>query len=141
VASEWSSLDPSYKDEPVLGVFTSNAHHNLGNSASWRDVYLFLLRAVEITREMLKIEEGSLTHGETWAVMRIMQWLNQHPDGEATDPQRAAYRSALSRNDRQIAELMKSTWDDLSRDDVGMAEFVKRVDTIRKETDDLRRQR
>src|ERR1700682_3371119 len=63
VGSEWSSLDPSYKDEPVLGVFKSNAHHNFGNSASWRDVYLFLLRAVEIAREMLQIEESSLTHG------------------------------------------------------------------------------
>ena len=33
----------------------------------------------------LQIEEGSLTQGETWAVMRILQWLNQRPDGEATD--------------------------------------------------------
>ena len=56
VGSEWSSLDPSYKDEPVLGVFKSNAHHNFGNSASWRDVYLFLLRAVEIARDLAPSE-------------------------------------------------------------------------------------
>lgn len=87
----------------------------------------------------LQIEEGSLTQGETWAVMRILQWLNQHLDGEATDPRRAAYSGALSRNDRRIAEFMKSTWADLSRDQGQMEAVLKRVDTIRKETDDLRR--
>lgn len=140
VGSEWSSLDPSYKDAPVLGVFTSDSHLNLGNSVSWRDVNLFLLRAVEIAREQMQIGDGSLTVGETWALTQIMKWFNQHPDGRgAADSRYPAYRDALSRNDQRLAQSMKSTWDDLSRDEGRMQAVVERIETIKKEIDEIRR--
>lgn len=53
VGSEWNAAVPFYKEEPVLGVFTTNLHHNLGNAANWRDPHLFALRAIEVARKEL----------------------------------------------------------------------------------------
>jgi hypothetical protein len=109
VGSEWSRLDPSYKDEPVLGAFTADGHSNFGGSAIWRDEYLFLLRAVEVARGQIQLKEGSLTQGEAWALTRILERVKQHPDAPAPDSTNAAYREALSRNDGRIAAFLKSS--------------------------------
>lgn len=112
IGSEWSAAVPSYRDEPVLGVFTASGHHNLGSSACWRDAHLFMLRGVEVARKELQIDEGPLTVGEAWALTQIMKWLNQNPGDRATDPRKAAYWNALSRNDRRLSEFLRSASND-----------------------------
>jgi hypothetical protein len=113
VASEWSQLDPSFKDEPLLGVFTPDLHTNFGRSISWRDEHLFLLRAVEIARQQFQTPDAALTEGEGWALTRILRRFsqppNQHPKDQATDPTDAAYLDVLARNEGRLADFLKST--------------------------------
>jgi hypothetical protein len=128
VGSEWNAAVPFYKDEPVLGVFTGSGHHNLGNSATWRDPHLFALRAIEVAREELQIGQGPLTNGEAWALTQMMKWLNQNPGDRSSGPQWEAYWSALSRNDgRLVAFLPSAAEKDVSRDDERMAASFENV--------------
>ena len=56
-----------------------------GARAGWRDEYPFLLRAIEIARGQIQPKESPLTQGEAWALTRILERVQQHPDRQATD--------------------------------------------------------
>ncbi len=54
-AAEWSNADPSYKNEPVFGIFSESGHAGRGGSADWLDPGLFVLRSVDEVKERFSI--------------------------------------------------------------------------------------
>jgi hypothetical protein len=104
-ASEWSRLDPSYRNEPVFGVFSEGGHANIGGSPNWVDRALFLLRAVEVAKEDLLIEGTALTEGEAWALTDILKSV-QDPKADKKQLQRERW-AAISRNDARLVSYMK----------------------------------
>lgn len=104
-ASEWSRLDPSYRNEPVFGVFSEGGHANMGGSPNWVDPALFLLRAVEVAKEDLLIEGTDLTEGEAWALTDILKSV-QDPKADKKQLERERW-AAISRNDARLVSYMK----------------------------------
>jgi hypothetical protein len=104
-ASEWSRLDPSYRNEPVFGVFSEGGHANMGGSPNWVDRALFLLRAVEVAKEDLLIEGTDLTEGEAWALTDILKSV-QDPKADNKQLERERW-AAISRNDARLVSYMQ----------------------------------
>ncbi len=104
--SEWNSLDPSYKEEPVFGVFDEMGHSGLGGSADWIDPALFVLRSIDYVREHFKLSDTELCEGEAWALTQLLKHLQESSEGEAS-PRQASYFSALAKNDARLVAYMK----------------------------------
>ena len=107
VCAEWSALDPTYREETILGMFHDNGHDNMGGSADWRDEHLFLLRAVELAREHLGIAQGALTLGEAWALSGIMKRLMPQAGVSHEARSDEAYWSAISRYDLRLVDFFQ----------------------------------
>lgn len=106
--AEWSKLDPCYKDEPMLGVFSGDGHGNCGGSTDWLDDALFVLGSIKLAREMLRFEDSGLVEGEARALTEILKRL-QRPSNDATLVRhRSGYEEALRSNDEQMVAYMKS---------------------------------
>lgn len=71
--SEWSNQDPSYKHEPVFGIFDEDGHGNIGGSADWLDPGLFVLGTVEFVKERFGITDTELSEAEAWALTQILK--------------------------------------------------------------------
>lgn len=104
--SEWSRLDPNYRNEPVFGVFSVNGHRNIGGSPNWIDSALFLLRSVEVAKKSLHIENPDLTEGEAWALTSILKML-QNPEADNKQLEKAFW-AAMSCNDARLVTYMKN---------------------------------
>lgn len=72
IGAEWGRLDPGSEEEPVLGYFDTEGHTNCGNSNRWCDEALFILQAIKIARNLLRIDNQSLVDGEMWAFSKMM---------------------------------------------------------------------
>ncbi len=107
VCAEYSALDPTCRDEPILGLFDDSCHANMGGSADWRDEHLFLLRAVELAREHLGIAQSALTLGEAWALSGIMKRLMPHAGVSAEARGNEAYWSAISQYDLRLVDFLQ----------------------------------
>ena len=107
--SEWNGSDPTYKNKPILGVFNKDGHENFGGSINWLDDTLFVLRAFELAREILHIEDSGLAEGEAWAMAEILKRLQKRPEDEDLVCHRSGYEEALRTNDeRMVAYLNRS---------------------------------
>ncbi len=104
--SEWSNLDPSYKNEPVFGIFDEGGHAGCGGSPDWLDPALFVLRSVEAVKERFSISDPELSEAEAWALTQVLKRIQELP-GEPGVPQKAALWAALSKNDARLVEYMK----------------------------------
>jgi len=107
VCAEWSLLDPTYREEPILGMFHDDGHENMGGSADWRDEHLFLLRAVELAREHLGVAQGALTLGEAWALSGIMKRLMPQAGVSHEARSDEAYWSTISRYDSRLVDFLR----------------------------------
>ncbi len=106
--AEWSKLDPCYKDEPMLGVFSGDGHGNCGGSVDWLDDALFVLGSIKLAREILRLADSGLVEGEAWALTEILKRL-QRPSNDATLVRhRSGYEEALRSNDERMVAYMKS---------------------------------
>lgn len=108
IGAEWSRQDPSYKNEPVLGIFSGETHQSLEGSSDLLDDALFVLKAFSVAREVLEIENDELAEGEAWAMAQV---LKRYQD--RANPQFAAFQNgygeAMKCNDeRMVAYLKKS---------------------------------
>ncbi len=104
--SEWSNQDPSYKNEPVFGIFHDGGHTGCGGSPDWLDPALFVLRTVEVAKERFSIEDAELSEGEAWALTQVLKRIQELP-GAPDSPEKAPLWSALSKNDARLVEYMK----------------------------------
>ncbi len=107
--SEWSGLDPSYKNEPVLGSFSEAGHGNHGSSLNWLDDALFALKAFELAREILGIEDSGMAEGEAWAMAEILKKIQRPSDDETLVRHRTGYEEALRCNDERMVDYMKAS--------------------------------
>ena len=106
--SEWSGLDPSYKFEPVLGVFSEIGHSNFGGSVDWFDDALFVLGAFKFARGMLHIEDSGMTEGEAWAMVEILKKIQRPSNDAALMRHRTGYEQALRCNDGRMVDYIKA---------------------------------
>lgn len=106
--SEWSGADPTYKDQPILGVFSEHGHDSYDESVNWLDDALFVLGSFELAREILHLEKLGMAEGEAWAMAEILKRLQRPSDDEELVRHRSGYEAALRKNDESIAEYMKS---------------------------------
>lgn len=105
-ASEWNGADPTYKDEPILGVFSAEGHNNYGGSVDWLDDALFVLSAYEYAREILHVEDSGMAEGEAWAMAEILKRIQRPSDDAVLVRHRSGYEQALSRNDERMVAYM-----------------------------------
>lgn len=108
VGSEWSKLDPSYKNVPILGVFTNAGHQGRGGSPDWLDDSLFVLRAIEIARTCLSLTDEEMCEAEGWAMARILAKLGRGQNDPDLDLHRDSYRAALARYDSKLVAYLKN---------------------------------
>ena len=109
VCAEWLDHDTLNKFGPVLGVFSSTGHENLGSDKRWLDIDLFVLKAVEITRVELELEDDGLNEGEAWALTNVLKKIQSHSEGGASQYLSDAYLHAMTKNDdRLVAYVQKS---------------------------------
>ena len=104
--SEWSNLEPSYKNEPGFGISDEVGHAGCGGSPDWLDPALFVVRSVDAVKERFSITDTELTEAEAWALTQILKRIQELP-GEPGSPQKAALWAALSKNDARLVEYMK----------------------------------
>lgn len=104
--SEWSNLDPSYKSEPVFGIFSEDGHAGCGGSPDWVDPALFVLRSVEAVKEHFSITDPELSEAEAWALTQVLKRIQELPS-EPDTPEKAPLWAALSKNDARLVEYMK----------------------------------
>jgi hypothetical protein len=108
LGAEWSLHDPSYRNEPVFGVFSVEAHESWEGSSDLVDDALFVLKAFSVAREILQIENEELAEGEAWAMAQVLKRF-QDADNPLYAPHKDGYTQALRRNDaRMVAYLQKS---------------------------------
>jgi hypothetical protein len=105
-SSEWSNHDPSYKNEPVFGIFSEDGHAGCGGSPDWLDPALFVLRSVEVVKDKFSITESELSEAEAWALTQVLKRIRELP-GDADSPQKSPLWAALSKNDARLVEYMK----------------------------------
>ena len=108
--SEWSNQDPSYKNEPVFGIFSNGGHAGCGGSPDWLDPALFVLRSVEVVKERFSITDSELSEAEAWALTQVLKRIQELP-GDAGSPQKVPLWAALSKNDARLLEYMKRNCD------------------------------
>ena len=107
IGAEWNLHDPSYKNEPVLGVFSGEAHESWEGSSDLVDDVLFVLKAFSIAREILQIENTELAEGEAWAMAQVLKRF-QDAENPLYAPHIEGYTQALRCNDlRMVAYLQK----------------------------------
>lgn len=104
--SEWSNQDPSYKNEPVFGIFSGGGHAGCGGSPDWLDPALFVLRSVEAVKDQFSITETELSEAEAWALTQVLKRIQELP-GDADSPEKSTLWAALSKNDARLVEYMK----------------------------------
>ncbi len=108
IGAEWSLHDPSYKNEPVLGVFSGETHESWEGSSDLVDDALFVLKAFSVAREILKIENEELAEGEAWAMAQVLKRFQDRTKDSFAAYQKG-YGEALRHNDaRMVAYLRKS---------------------------------
>lgn len=107
--SEWNGANPTYKEEPMFGVFSKGRHLNLGGSVSWLDDALFVLQAFGIAREILRIDDCGLAEGEVWALSEIQERLQRPREDEALVLHRSEYEEVLSLNDKRLLAYRKAS--------------------------------
>jgi hypothetical protein len=108
IGSEWSLHDPSYMDQPILGIFTTDGHQNWGNDSTLLDDALFVLKAFESAREILGIHGTELAEGEAWAMAQVLKRM-QDSDNHLYTPFKQGYMDAMRKYDeRMVAYLKKS---------------------------------
>lgn len=120
-ASEWSNLDPSYKDNPVFGVFFDDGHANLGSSPDWTDCPLFVLESVAHVRERFGMNDTDLCEAEAWAMTQILKNLQDSTVDLRPEIQNR-YLAALSQNDERMVAYMKQCVSD--------AGFTQMIDSL-----------
>ncbi|MBK9161141.1 MAG: hypothetical protein IPM27_06210 [Nitrosomonadales bacterium] len=111
--SEWSNQDPSYKNEPVFGIFGEDGHAGCGGSPDWLDPALFVLRSVDAVKERFSITDPELSEAEAWGLTQILKRIQELP-GDPDAPQKAPLWAALSKNDARLVEYMKKGMGDPS---------------------------
>lgn len=104
--SEWSNQDPTYKHEPVFGIFHEGGHAGCGGSPDWLDPALFVLRTVEAVKQRFSITDSELSEAEAWALTQILKRIQELP-GEPDSPGKASLWAAISKNDARLVEYMK----------------------------------
>lgn len=104
--SEWSNQEPSYKNEPVFGIFGEDGHAGCGGSPDWLDPALFVLRSVEAVKDRFSIADPELSEADAWALTQILKRIQELP-GDPDSPQKAPLWAALSKNDARLVEYMK----------------------------------
>ncbi len=104
--SEWSNQDPSYKNEPVFGIFHEGGHAGCGGSPDWLDPALFVLRSVEVVKERFAIIDPELSEAEAWALTQALKRIQELP-GEPGSTHKAPLWAAISKNDARLVEYMK----------------------------------
>lgn len=107
--SEWSGFDPSYKCEPVLGVFSEVGHGNYGGSVDWLDDALFVLGAFKFARKILHIEDSGMAEGEAWAMAEVLKKIQRPSDDAMLMRHRTGYEEALRCNDERMVDYMKAS--------------------------------
>ncbi len=75
IGAEWGRLDPASEEEPVLGYFDADGHTNCGSSNRWCDEALFVLEAIKVARNLLRIDNNKLVDGEAWALSEMQEML------------------------------------------------------------------
>lgn len=96
--AEWGQLDPDSESSPVLGYFDANGHSNCGCSNQWCDEKLFILQALALARDILKIEDRSLVDGEEWALSEMQKELDLMDAAGEVCLYEKEYRMALSKD-------------------------------------------
>jgi len=96
--SEWSKADPTYKDQPILGVFSGHGHDSYDESANWLDDALFVLGSFELAREILHLENLGMAEGEAWAMAEILKRIQRPSDDEELVRHQEGYEAALRKN-------------------------------------------
>jgi hypothetical protein len=105
VAAEWGQLEPEHENDPVLGYFNAEGHSNCGNSIRWRDEPLFLLRAIQLARELLQLPvKLELVEGEAWALNEMQRKLALMQSEGGASIFSADYCSALADYREKIAQ-------------------------------------
>lgn len=108
VGAEWSLHDPSYRNEPVLGVFSGEGHHSLKGSSDLVDDALFVLKAFAVARDVLEIDSDDMAEGEAWAMTQILKRFQDRAN-PVFAPYQNGYGEALRNNDaRMVAYLRKN---------------------------------
>lgn len=105
--SEWSKAVPTYKDQPILGVFSEHGHDSYDESVNWLDDALFVLGAFELAREILHLEKLGMAEGEAWAMAEILKRIQRPQNDDELVRHRSAYEAALRQNDESMVEYMK----------------------------------
>ncbi len=109
VCAEWLDHDTLNKFGPVLGVFSSTGHGNMGYDKQWLDISLFILKAVELARVELELDDDGLSEGEAWALTNVLKKIQCLNEGITSQYLSSAYLNAMSKYDDQlVAYLQKS---------------------------------
>jgi hypothetical protein len=126
--SEWSSLDPSYKNEPMFGVFDKTGHANYGRCSDWLEPALFVLKSVEIVKDQFSIEDSELCEAEAWAMIQILKRLEELSD-EPDSPQKVSLLAAIKQNDSRLAAFMKKN-SEIIKTNNNHANVSKKLDSL-----------
>lgn len=109
VCAEWLDHNTLNKNGPVLGVFSSTGHGNMGYDKQWLDINLFILKAVELARVELELDDDGLSEGEAWALTNVLKKIQCLSEGSTSQYLSIAYLDAMSKNGaRLVAYLQKS---------------------------------
>ena len=109
VCAEWFDKDTLDNFGPVLGAFSSTGHENIGDDKRWLDIDLFVLKAVEIARIELELDDEGINEGEAWALTNVLKKIQCRDEGGTSQYLSDAYLHAMSKNDdRLVAYLRKS---------------------------------
>lgn len=109
IGSEWSLHDPSYKNQPILGIFTKDGHQSWDSESILLDDALFVLKAFDAAREILGIRCTDLAEGEAWAMSQVLKRL-QDSENKSYASFKNGYVDAMRKNDsRMVAYLENSS--------------------------------
>jgi hypothetical protein len=107
VCAEWFDEITLANSGPVLGVFSSMGHENIGSDRSWLDIDLFVLNAIQVAMQELELEDDGINDGEAWALTHVLKKV-QRLDGENAPQYLAdAYLQTISKNDARLAAYLQ----------------------------------
>jgi hypothetical protein len=80
----------------------------MGYDKQWLDINLFILKAVELARVELELDNDGLSEGEAWALTSVLKKIQCLNEGSTSQYLSTAYLDTMSRyDDRLVAYLQK----------------------------------
>jgi hypothetical protein len=119
VCTEWFDEDILSNSGPVLGIFSSTGHQNLGSDKKWLDIDLFVLNAIQIAIKELGIKNKKIKEGEAWALTHLRKKIECLGEGSIPQYLADAYLQTMSKNDARFdAYLQRQDVANLQRQNI-----------------------